>query len=64
MDGNLHAGPALLKNDTNLQNRHGKLFIEFLERNPSLIVVNALDVCEGFITRKREVRLKAGTKTE
>ena len=47
-----------------MKNRNGKLFIEFLERNPSLIVVNALDVCEGLITRKREVRLNAGTKTE
>ena len=45
-----------------MKNRNGKLFIEFLERNPSLIVVNALDVCEGLITRKREVRLNAGTK--
>ena len=47
-----------------MKNRNGKLFIEFLERNPTLIVVNELDVCEGLITRKREVRLNAGTKTE
>ena len=40
MDRILHAGPALLKNDPNLQNR-------FLERTPSIIVVNALEVCEG-----------------
>ena len=54
MDGNLHAGQALLKNDPNPQNRNGKMFIEFLERNPTLIVVNALDVCEGLITKKKE----------
>ena len=29
------------------------LFCEFLERNPQLIVVNTLDLCEGLITRKR-----------
>ena len=45
------------KNDPNLQNRNGKLFIEFLERNPSLIVVNALEVCEGLITKKKEEKL-------
>ena len=53
MDGNLHAGNEIIKEDPNMQNKNGKLFSEFLERNPNLIVVNSLDVCEGRITRKR-----------
>ena len=53
MDGNLHAGSNLIKDDPNPQNQNGKMFVEFLERNPALIVVNTLDLCEGLITRKR-----------
>ena len=52
MDGNLHAGSDLIKNDPNKQNKNGKLFVEFLERNTHLLVVNALDLCEGIITRR------------
>ena len=55
MDGNVHAGPALIKGDPNNQNGNGLLFCEFLERNPELIVVNSLELCEGLITRKREL---------
>ena len=29
MDGNLHAGPSLIKGDPNSQNRNGKIFIDF-----------------------------------
>ena len=58
IDGNLHAGRKLIKGDPNNQNQNGKIFCEFLERNPQLIVVNALDACEGIITRKREVENK------
>ena len=53
MDGNLHAGSSVVKNDPNKQNNNGRLFCEFLERHSELIVVNALDICEGLITRKR-----------
>ena len=53
MDGNLHAGTNLIQKDPNKQNNNGLLFCEFLERNPQLIVVNTLDLCEGLITRKR-----------
>ena len=53
MDGNLHAGSNILKNDPNIQNQNGKLFGQFLDRNPNLIVVNTLEICEGIITRKR-----------
>jgi hypothetical protein len=31
------------------------LFLEFLENNPSLIVVNTLDLCTGLITRRWEL---------
>ena len=58
MDGNLHAGPNLIKNDPNRQNQNGKLFMEFLERNKQLTVVNSLEVCEGVITRSRIVENK------
>ena len=58
MDGNLHAGSKLIVNDPNKQNRNGLLFCEFLERNPQLIVVNTLDLCEGLITRRREFENK------
>ena len=53
MDGNLHGGPQLIKNDPNRQNKNGQLFMQFLERNPSLFVANNLDICEGTITRQR-----------
>ena len=58
MDGNLHAGPNLIKNDPNTQNQNGKLFMEFLDRNKQLTVVNSLEVCEGVITRSRIVENK------
>ena len=55
MDGNLHAGSDLLKDDPNPQNRNGKMFMEFLQRNKSLTVVNTLSICQGLITRRRKV---------
>ena len=55
MDGNLHAGPNLIKDDPNKQNQNGKMFCEFLDRNPQLIVVNSLELCDGLITRRRQV---------
>ena len=53
MDGNLHAGPELVKNDPNKQNNNGKLFQQFLQRNPNLFVANNLNICQGTITRQR-----------
>ena len=52
-DGNLWAGQNIVPGDPRLQNRNGKLFQEFLERNPHLSVVNSLPECEGLITRRR-----------
>ena len=43
----------MLKNDPNPQNHNGKIFADFLKRNPALIVVNSLNLCEGVITRQR-----------
>ena len=40
MDGNCHVGNEIIKNDPNKQNNNGKLFVEFLDRNPTLIVAN------------------------
>ena len=54
MDGNLHIGPEFLPNDPNSMNKNGKLFKEFLSRNPNLKVVNSLNICEGLITRRRK----------
>ena len=53
MDGNLHGGPEVIKNDPNQQNKNGNLFMHFLERNPFLSVGNNLDICKGTITRRR-----------
>ena len=55
MDGNLHAGPDLVENDPNSKNQNGNFFMQFLNRNSSLVVVNTLKLCEGMITRVREL---------
>ena len=52
-DGNLWAGKNIIPGDPRPQNRNGRLFEEFLERNPHLTVVNSLSECEGLITRSR-----------
>ena len=52
-DGNLWAGNKIIPGDPRPQNRNGKLFQEFLERNPHLYVVNGLSLCQGLITRSR-----------
>ena len=55
MDGNLHAGPDIIRNDPNSQNSNGKLFAEFLKRNQHIFVANNLDLCQGTITCQREL---------
>ena len=45
--------PDIIPDDPRPQNRNGKLFKEFLERNSHLTVVNSLEVCNGLITRER-----------
>ena len=54
MDGNLWAGPGVIPGDPRQQNQNGKLFQEFLNRNPNLTVVNSLPICEGLVTRIRQ----------
>ena len=58
MDGNVHGGPTLIKNDPNNQNINGRLFEQFLDRNSNLIVANNLNLCEGNITRIRNLKNK------
>ena len=58
MDGNLHVGENMVQGDPNPQNRNGKLFVDFLYRNKSLIVINSLKECQGVITRRRELENK------
>ena len=53
MDGNLWAGKDIIKNDPRPQNTNGRLFEQFLKRNPNLTVVNSLNLCEGLVTRRR-----------
>ena len=57
MDGNLHAGD-LVKGDPNPQNKNGKMFRDFLNRNKSLVVLNCLETCKGVITRTRKTEIK------
>ena len=54
MDGNCHVGKDIIEKDVNIQNYNGKLFNEFLERNPHLTLINSLPLCEGSITRMRK----------
>ena len=54
MDSNCHFGKNIIKNDCNDQNQNGKLFEDFMTRNPSLNLINSLDICEGTITRMRK----------
>ena len=47
MDGNLWSGDKIVKGDPNYQKRNGKMFEDFLHKNPNLNVTNALPKCEG-----------------
>ena len=60
-DGNLWAGSKILPGDPRIQNKNGKLFAEFLLRNPNLTVVNSLSKCQVLITR---CRMKDGVLEE
>ena len=60
MDGNLWAGKTIIKDDPKDQNQNGRYFEKFLERYPCLTVVNALPLCTGLITKKRNT--KTGTQ--
>ena len=47
------AGSDIIPGDPRKQNKNGKMFEEFLKRNPNLTVVNSLPQCKGLITRSR-----------
>ena len=51
MDSNCHLGRDWIKDDVHEQNANGKLFANFLLRNPQLSLINALPICEGSLTR-------------
>jgi hypothetical protein len=53
MDSNSHLGEEIIENDVNEQNVNGKMFADFLDRNPQLSLINSLPVCKGKITRMR-----------
>ena len=54
MDSNAHLGTDVINGDVNEQNVNGKYFVQFLERMPSLTLINSLQLCEGKITRMRK----------
>ena len=53
MDGNLHAGPEIIPGDPNKCNINGRLLREFIEKCPYLTIINATNLCEKVITRRR-----------
>ena len=53
MDTNSWVGAEIIPKDPNKQNSNGKYMKRFLEQNPALTVVNALQCCDGVITRER-----------
>ena len=58
MDANSWLGKNHNSKDPHNQNINGKLFSEFLERNPQLTLLNTTSKCEGTITRSRYVKGK------
>ena len=56
-DANSWLGDKIIPGDPHSQNKNGKLFQEFLERNAHLTVVNSLSICEGLITRRRKTTI-------
>ena len=58
MDANSWLGKDYIKEDPHEQNNNGKLFHEFLQRNPQLNLLNMSERCEGIITRSRSVQGK------
>ena len=54
IDSNSWVGDEVIPGDPNKQNSNGKLMVEFLKRNPTLTVVNSLELCRGLVTRQRK----------
>ena len=55
MDSNSWLGNNCFNLDPNPQNENGKMFMNFLERNENISVLNMHHKCEGSITRSRKV---------
>ena len=60
MDSNAHVGESIITDDKNEMNKNGELLRDFLNRNPTLSVINGTELCVGTITRRRETK----TRTE
>ena len=58
LDSNSHAGNQLIPKDPNPQNKNGKFLQRFMDRNPSMTIVNSLPICKGLITRQRNTILR------
>ena len=58
MDGNLHAGDALIKHDPNPQNVNGKLFMQFLQQKPLTNGGELTQHLRELITRQRKLEAR------
>ena len=58
MDGNAWLGSKLISKDPHQQNSNGKLFENFLLRNENMTLLNGSSLCDGNITRERQVKNK------
>ena len=58
MDANAKLGPDIIKGDPQKMSNNGKLLYDFIQRQ-DLIIVNALDICKGSITRERTLENKS-----
>ena len=52
MDANAKVGSQIIRQDPHNMSHNGKLLFDIIERQ-NLIIANALDICEGTITRER-----------
>ena len=55
MDSNAWLGQELIQNDPHKQNKNGELLHNFLKRNPQMHLLNASSICNGLITRSRNL---------
>ena len=59
MDSNAWLGPETLPNDPHKQNKNGELLNIFLKRNSHLHLLNSSDICNGLITRSRNLETRS-----
>lgn len=63
MDANAKLGDKIIKGDPNEMSANGELLYGIIQRQ-GLIIGNTLDVCDGVITRRREVNTVNGIRIE